>query len=69
MSSFTKPLNTRGLERHIDMTRAESRRIRMETAQRDVFEEQQNVVRTKIKGKNKSFILIKENDKGVLNFL
>ena len=35
----------------------------------DVFEEQQNVVRTKIKGKNKSFILIKENDKGVLNFL
>ena len=34
----------------------------------DVFEEQQNVVRTKIKGKNKSFILIKENAKGVLNF-
>lgn len=34
----------------------------------DVFEEQQNVVRTKIMGKNKSFILIKENAKGVLNF-
>jgi hypothetical protein len=34
----------------------------------DLFEDQQNIVRTKIKGKNKSFILIKENDKGMLNF-
>lgn len=34
----------------------------------DLFEEQQNIVRTKINSKNKSFILISENDKGVLNF-
>ena len=34
----------------------------------DVYEEQQNVVRTKINDRNKSFILIKENAKGVLNF-
>ena len=34
----------------------------------ELFEDQQNIVRTKIKGKNKSFILIKENSKGMLNF-
>jgi len=34
----------------------------------DVFEDQQNIIRTKINGKNKSFILIKENSKGMLNF-
>lgn len=34
----------------------------------DVFEEQQNIVRTNINGKNKSFILRKGNDKGMLNF-
>ena len=34
----------------------------------DLYEEQQNIVRTKINTKNKSFILIKENDKGLLNF-
>ena len=34
----------------------------------ELFEEQQNIIRTKIKGKNKSFILFKENAKGVLNF-
>jgi hypothetical protein len=34
----------------------------------DVFEEQQNLVKTKINSKNKSFILIARNDKGVLNF-
>lgn len=34
----------------------------------DLYSEQQNIVRTKINGKNKSFILIKENDKGLLNF-
>jgi hypothetical protein len=34
----------------------------------DLYEEQQNIVRTKINSKNKSFILIKENDKGLLNF-
>ena len=34
----------------------------------DLYDEQQNIVRTNINGKNKSFILIKENDKGLLNF-
>ena len=34
----------------------------------DLYGEQQNIVRTKINDKNKSFILIKENDKGLLNF-
>ena len=34
----------------------------------DLYAEQQNIVRTKINSKNKSFILIKENDKGLLNF-
>ncbi|WP_299782754.1 DUF6702 family protein [uncultured Formosa sp.] len=32
----------------------------------DIFEEQQNVVRLNINNKKKSFILIKENDKGLL---
>ncbi|WAC01501.1 hypothetical protein N7U66_16050 [Lacinutrix neustonica] len=34
----------------------------------DVFEEQKNVVRTHINSKHKSFILIPQNDKGMLNF-
>jgi len=34
----------------------------------DLYKDQQNIVRTKINNKNKSFILIKENDKGLLNF-
>lgn len=34
----------------------------------ELYGEQQNIIRTKIKGKNKSFILLKENAKGVLNF-
>lgn len=34
----------------------------------DLYTEQQNIIRTKINLKNKSFILIKENDKGLLNF-
>ncbi len=34
----------------------------------DLNSEQQNIIRTKINSKNKSFILIKENDKGLLNF-
>lgn len=34
----------------------------------DLFEDQQNIVRTKINGKQKSFILIKEENKGMLNF-
>lgn len=34
----------------------------------DVFDEQQNLVKTKINSKKKSFMLIPQNDKGVLNF-
>lgn len=34
----------------------------------DLFEEQQNIVHLRLKGKRKSFVLIKENDKGMLNF-
>jgi len=34
----------------------------------DLYAEQQNILRTNINSKNKSFILIKENDKGLLNF-
>jgi len=34
----------------------------------DMFNEQKNIVRTAINGKYKSFILIPENDKGMLNF-
>lgn len=34
----------------------------------DLFPEQKNVIRTTINTKNKSFILIPENDKGLLNF-
>ena len=33
----------------------------------DLFEEQQNVVHLKWKGNKKSFVLIKENNKGMLN--
>ncbi|WP_299251164.1 DUF6702 family protein [uncultured Lacinutrix sp.] len=34
----------------------------------DLFSDQKNIVRTHINGKDKSFILIPENDKGMLNF-
>ena len=34
----------------------------------DLFDDQQNIIRTSINDKKKSFILIKENAKGVLNF-
>ena len=34
----------------------------------DVFRNQQNIVRFKINSKNKSFLLTKENDKGMLKF-
>ena len=34
----------------------------------DVFEEQQNIVRLKLLGKNKSFLLVPDNDKCMLNF-
>lgn len=34
----------------------------------DIFPGQQNIVRFKVNSKNKSFLLTKENDKGVLKF-
>ncbi|MFC0604008.1 DUF6702 family protein [Winogradskyella pulchriflava] len=34
----------------------------------DVFEEQQNIVRLKLNNKNKSFLLVPDNDKCMLNF-
>ncbi|EPR74207.1 hypothetical protein ADIWIN_0784 [Winogradskyella psychrotolerans RS-3] len=34
----------------------------------DVFSDQQNIVRLKLLGKNKSFLLVPENDTCVLNF-
>ncbi|MBQ0787887.1 MAG: peptidase E [Oceanihabitans sp.] len=34
----------------------------------DIFEEQENIIRTNINGKKKSLLLRKGNDKGVLNF-
>lgn len=33
----------------------------------DLFEEQQNVVHLKINGKKKSFVLVRDNNKGMLN--
>ncbi|WP_282057001.1 DUF6702 family protein [Maribacter luteus] len=33
----------------------------------DLYDEQQNLVHVKVKGKKKSFVLIKENNKGMLN--
>lgn len=34
----------------------------------DVFPEQQNIIKTNVKGNRKSVILVKENDKALLNF-
>ena len=34
----------------------------------DMFDEQKNIVRTFINNKHKTFVLIPENDKGLLNF-
>ena len=34
----------------------------------DMFEDQQNIIKTKINSKQKSFILTSQNDKAVLNF-
>jgi len=34
----------------------------------DMFEEQKNIVRTHINNQHKTFVLIPENDKGLLNF-
>ncbi|WP_430966077.1 DUF6702 family protein [Spongiimicrobium sp. 2-473A-2-J] len=33
----------------------------------DLFDEQQNIVHFKLKGKKKSFVLVRENNKGMLN--
>ncbi|GGG41414.1 hypothetical protein GCM10010976_11290 [Bizionia arctica] len=50
-----------------DVTEIKTFRIQ-NTVLFDLHEEQQNIVRTKINSKNKSFILTKSNDKGLLNF-
>jgi len=34
----------------------------------DIFSDQKNIVRTYINSKHKTFVLIRENDKGLLNF-
>ena len=34
----------------------------------DIYPKQQNILRTKINGEDKSFILVSENNKAVLNF-
>ena len=34
----------------------------------DLFDDQKNIVRTNINDKNKTFVLIPEKDKGLLNF-
>lgn len=34
----------------------------------DIFEDQKNIVRNNINGKNKTFVLIPQKDKGLLNF-
>ncbi|QXP60096.1 DUF6702 family protein [Olleya sp. HaHaR_3_96] len=34
----------------------------------DIFDDQKNIVRNNINGKNKTFVLIPEKDKGLLNF-
>jgi hypothetical protein len=33
----------------------------------DLYEEQKNIIHFKIKGKKKSFVLIRESNKGMLN--
>ncbi len=45
----------------------EVKSIEVQNVLTDLFDEQQNVVHFKIKGKKKSFVLIKENNKGMLN--
>ncbi len=51
----------------VDLEDTKSIEIRNELLT-DVYDEQQNVVHFKINGKKKSFVLIKENNKGMLNF-
>ncbi len=50
----------------VDLENTESIEIRNELLT-DVYDDQQNVVHFKINGKKKSFVLIKENNKGMLN--
>ncbi len=50
----------------IDLARLESFEIQNEILT-DLFEEQKNLVHIKWQGKKRSFILIKENNKGMLN--
>lgn len=50
----------------VDISNATSIEIQNEVLT-DLFDEQQNVVHFKIKGVKKSFVLIKENNKGMLN--
>lgn len=50
-----------------DVTSIESMEIKNKVLF-DLFDDQQNIVKTKINSKQKSFILISQNDKAVLNF-
>ncbi|MBD0852327.1 DUF6702 family protein [Maribacter arenosus] len=56
---------------YMEIPEVDGERIKSITVQNeiltDLFEEQQNVVHLKVKGKKKSFVLIKENNKGMLN--
>lgn len=49
------------------VTRVESMEIKNKVLF-DLFDDQQNIIKTKINSKQKSFILISQNDKAVLNF-
>ncbi len=51
----------------IDISNVSSIEVRNDVLN-ELFEEQQNVVHLKIGSKKKSFILIRENNKGMLNF-
>jgi hypothetical protein len=51
------------------VNRAELRSIEVENnVLMEIFEEQQNVLHIKIDAQKKSFILVRENNKGMLNF-
>ncbi len=50
----------------VDLTNVKSITVQNEILT-DLFEEQQNIVHVKWKGQKKSFVLIRENNKGMLN--
>lgn len=50
----------------VDLSKLKSLEVQSELLT-DLFEEQQNVIHLKIKGKKKSFVLVRENNKGMLN--